>query len=71
MTKVIKVWCEYDFNGPFGGNNNEAAIVVPEHYADGQIEAKVSAYLSKATGESEKNLEGLYGWQHIELPVLK
>lgn len=71
MTKVIKVCCKYDFNGPFGIINNEAVLVVPEHYADGQIEAKVSAYLSKATGESEKNLESLYDWEHIELPVLK
>jgi len=26
----IKVWCEFDIGGNFGGNNNEEVFIVPE-----------------------------------------
>lgn len=68
--KFISVWCEYDFNGSFGGNNNEEAYIVDESLSDDEIEAKVVTELAECTGESVEDLDGLFGWQVISIAKL-
>lgn len=69
--KYIEVWCEYDFNGSFGGNNNEAVFEVDENMnADDTIE-KVVDYLSNKTSLSKEDLEDLWDWEFIEIEELK
>lgn len=66
----IKVWCEYDINGSFGGNNNEDIFTVSESVLD--IEKVVLQYIMNCTGLSEEDLEGewMYGWEFIEVEEL-
>jgi len=63
----IKVWCEYDFGGSFGGNNNEGVFIAPLE----DIEVKVLEMLKKCTGLSEEDLDGLWDWEFIEVGELK
>ena len=63
----IKVWCEYDFSGNFGGNNNEDVFEVNK---DDDIEKLVSNFLIKVTGLDEEDLEGLYDWNYITISQL-
>ena len=63
----IKVWCEYDFSGNFGGNNNEDIFEVN---MDDNIDKLVLNFLIKATGLDEEDLEGLYGWNYINISQL-
>ncbi len=63
----IKVWCEYDFSGNFGGNNNEDIFKVN---MDDNIDKLVLNFLIKATGLDEEDLEGLYGWDYISISQL-
>lgn len=66
----IKVWCEYDISGNFGGNNNQEVFIVPENVLD--IEKVVLQYIMNCTGLSEEDLEGgwMYGWEFIEVEEL-
>ena len=64
----IKVWCEYDFNGSFGGYNNESVFIVEE---GGNIEKLVLRMLMKNTCLTEDELEGFYDWDFIEVEELK
>ncbi|APU01930.1 hypothetical protein [Aeromonas phage L9-6] len=72
-SSTIKIWCEYDISGQFGGNNNEevVSITFPEHVQEnernGYIEDVVLTYVQKMTYEDADNLEGLYGWEHIDI----
>ncbi len=68
--KFISVWCEYDFNGAFGGNNNEEAFIVDESLSDDEIEAKVVTELAGRTGETVEDLEGLFDWKVVEIATL-
>ncbi|CAM0065508.1 hypothetical protein VPHF86_0296 [Vibrio phage F86] len=68
--KFISVWCEYDFNGAFGGNNNEEAYIVDDSLSVDEIEAKVVAELSACTGESAEDLDGLFSWRVINVVKL-
>ncbi len=63
----IKVWCEYDFSGNFGGNNNEDIFKVN---MDDNIDKLVLNFLIKATGLDEEDLEDLYGWNYINISQL-
>ena len=66
----IKVWCEWDFNGEFGGNNNEDVFEVDVEWSDDDITSRVSDLLVKCTGESEDDLEGLFGWRFVSVRKL-
>lgn len=59
---LIQVWCEYDINGEFGGNNNEDVFFVEE---GSDVESLVKDRISLATGLEEDELEDLYGWAYL------
>lgn len=61
----IKIWCEYDISGDFGGNNNETCMIVSNEIATEDVDLKVAEYLSECTGFSIDELEGLFGWEYI------
>ena len=65
--RYVKVWCEYDFSGNFGGNNNEDIFKVN---MDDNIDKLVLNFLIKATGLDEEDLEDLYGWNYINISQL-
>lgn len=67
----IKVWCEYDIGGMFGGNNNEDIFEVNDDLTKEQIEELVVNYVTSSTGESEEELEGLYDWESVDIAELK
>lgn len=66
----IKVWCEYDFSGNFGGNNNEDVFEVDESLTEEQVGDLVLDYLVSRTGCSEEELDDLYGWEYIAMKTL-
>lgn len=68
--RTIQVWCEYDMNGQFGGNNNEEVFTVDATFSDDEVDALVLKVVSRDTGESEEELDGLYGWSDITLEQL-
>lgn len=70
-TCYIKVWCEYDFSGNFGGNNNEEVFEVPYEYNQDKVDKVVVQYLSTQTGLDEEELEDLYGWEYIQIGLLE
>lgn len=61
--KFIKIWCEYDISGDFGGNNEEDLLIVENESVD--IAAEVLNIIKNRTGLSEEDLEGLYDWEFI------
>lgn len=66
----IKVWCEYDFSGNFGGDNNEEVFAVIDGTSAEEIESMVLSKLSNFTGVEEEELDGLFGWEYIEIEDL-
>lgn len=64
-TKLIKLWCEYDFGGDFGSNNNEDVVVVEDGITGDEIEKRLLTYLEKITCLSEGDLEGLWDWEYV------
>ena len=66
----IKVWCEYDFCGSFGGNNNEEVFVVEDDLDGSVIDARIGEYLVNTTNISEEDLEGLWDWNFINISKL-
>ena len=67
----IKVWCEYDFNGSFGGNNNEEVMVVETGLSRKEVNTLVYDYLRKVSRLGKEGLEGLWDWEFIEVKELK
>ena len=72
----IKVWCEYDINGDFGGDNNEAVFSVIYGADVEELLTKRYSYLWEEVkdGDSDETslLEaGLMGWEYITLEELK
>lgn len=61
--KYIKIWCEYDFGGSFGGDNNEDVFIINDEFCD--IDEIVLAKLSERTNLLPEQLEDLYGWEYI------
>lgn len=59
---LVHAWCEYDFSGSFGGNNNEDIFNVDDGLTEEQINDLVVSYLEKNSGLSEDELDGLWGW---------
>lgn len=73
---MIRVWCEYDINGRFGGNNNEEVFqvvfptdITPDAY-DMHISLMVEKYVKDVTDLHPLELEGLFDWFYIEPKVL-
>ena len=63
--KYIKVRCEYDFGGSFGGNNNEEICAVADNTTDEEVEDFVMKYLMGNSGfEDKEDLKGMYGWEY-------
>lgn len=67
----IKIWCEYDISGNFGGNNNEEVFLVDGDLSEGQVDTLVIAELMTITHFSQEELEGLHGWEYINVEILK
>lgn len=62
--KLIKVWCEYDFNGDFGGNNNEDVVPMLVDTSTKEIGKELLQMLLVETGlDKEEDLEDLWGWE--------
>lgn len=73
---MIKVWCEYDINGSFGGNNNEEVFQVifpsdiePDAY-DMHISLMVEKYIKDVTDLDDDDLDGLFDWSYHSPRVL-
>lgn len=70
----IKVWCEYDISGSFGGNNNEDVFEINDTYTEFEIDqALIKRFQELAEDtECETNLieEGLMGWEYIGISTL-
>lgn len=69
--KHIKIWCEYDFGGNLGGNNNEEVLTLSEDLSGKEISQLVNDYLRKATGLGKEDLEGMWNWEFIKVVELK
>jgi len=70
MKSYIKIWCEYDICGPFGGNNNEQVLVVDhdEHNVDRKsITEIVEKYVIDMSGCSKDEIDGLWTWNFISI----
>lgn len=61
----IKIWCEHDISGDFGGNNNETCMIVSNEIATEDVDLKVAEHLSERTNCSIDELEGLFDWEYI------
>lgn len=66
----INVWCEYDINGSFGGDNNEDIFEVDDTLTPSEVEALVLSKLKSITGLGEEDLEDLYSWEFITIKKL-
>lgn len=68
---LVKIWCEYDINGDFGGNNDEALARItfpadmPSDEYIGYIFEVVEKYVSEQTGLDADDLDGLVGWSYV------
>ena len=73
--RFIRVWCEYDFGGSFGSNNNEEVFSVSESVSTEDIEALVKSVLSSVQDELDDGEDlfedGLAGWEFINIEVLE
>lgn len=74
--KFIKVWCEHDISGSFGGNHNEEVFAVSDDLSDSDIndiiEAKYSFELECAEYSYEEAVGfGFLGWEFISMVELK
>ncbi|UOX40517.1 hypothetical protein UGMREWDR_CDS0211 [Aeromonas phage GomatiRiver_11] len=73
---MIRVWCEYDINGRFGGNNNEEVfrVIFPADIESDtysmHISLMVEKYVKDVTGLNMDELDGLFDWSYIEPKVL-
>jgi len=63
----IKVWCEYDINGDFGGNNNEKVFYVSDSLDQCDIDDLVSDFIQKSTGLDKEELDDMYDWEYIKV----
>lgn len=68
---AIKVWCEYDISGSFGGNNNEQCLLISDQLTQEEIDNLVIGFVSRRCGLDKEDLEDLYDWQYIVLDELK
>ena len=68
--RFIKVWCEYDIGGSFGGNNNESAYIIDDNLGEDIVNDLVLKHLLNCTGLDEEELEGLYDWERLSISKL-
>tara|TARA_R110000851_G_scaffold63646_1_gene145462 strand:- start:1590 stop:1811 length:222 start_codon:yes stop_codon:yes gene_type:complete len=70
--RFIKVWCEYDISGEFGGNNNEAVYQVEEGSDVGLlVDNLICGSINMDKDENfEEEMEGLYDWEYITISKL-
>ncbi len=66
----INVWCEYDINGSFGGDNNEDIFEVDDTLTPSEVEVLLLSKLKSITGLGEEDLEDLYSWEFITIKKL-
>lgn len=66
----IKVWCEYDFSGAFGGGNNEDVFEIPDNHDSDVVAASVASIVSRRTGLDVDELDGLFDWEYLEIESL-
>lgn len=74
MISYIKIWCEYDICGSFGGNNNEHVLVVDhdEHIVDREaITEIIEKYVIDMSGCSKDEIDGLWTWDFISIMEIK
>lgn len=69
--QLIKIWCEYDISGEFGGNNDEDVLLVDEDFSVEEIEKEVLSILRGRTDLDEEDLDGLWGWEGISATVIR
>lgn len=67
----IKVWCEYDFGGEFGGNHDQDVFQIDDRLSHKDIQNLVLKFLCEAIGLDENDLEGCWGWDFITITKLK
>jgi len=67
--QYIKVWCEFDIGGEFGGNNNEEVFIVPDGVNVKEALTKRYGYLvDECELESMDELvDDLMGYQYITI----
>lgn len=70
MSLFIKVECEYDISGAFGGNNNQHVFMIGPDYDEDDVEKIILKELSSRTGLYEEELEDLYNWEYIDIKEL-
>ncbi|AUS02879.1 hypothetical protein NVP2275O_298 [Vibrio phage 2.275.O._10N.286.54.E11] len=69
-SNFIKVWCEYNISGSFGGNNNEEVL---EYNGDSEvddIDQLVLDFMKRKTNLTEEELEDLHGWEWLVMEEL-
>lgn len=70
----IKVWCEYDISGSFGGNNNEEVFAVPDSYTSEDIDKllteKYASYSETCDCDESLLADDLMGWSFISIESL-
>lgn len=66
----IKVWCEYDFSGNFGANNDQDVFEIEDDLSQDYIEDLVFDLLSGHTGLDNEDLSGCYDWEYISVSKL-
>ena len=70
----IKVWCEYDISGQFGGNNDEDVFAVPDTCSSEEIDEMLTKKFASYSEECDCGVsllaDGLMGWEFITVKIL-
>lgn len=73
----IKVWCEYDFGGSFGGNNNEEVYEISDFLSKEDIDVILETAFAELWEEVDEEKDGttileagLLGWEYITIDRL-
>lgn len=60
---LVHAWCEYDFGGSLGGNNNEEIFRVDSNLSKDEVRTLIFEYIKNASGvEEDEDLEGMWGF---------
>ncbi len=65
----IKLWCEYDISGTFGGNNNEEILAIPEDFT-GSVPDLLREHVNNRCPYLEEDDEGLWDYEYIDVFML-
>lgn len=72
----IKIWCEYDICGNFGGNNDQEIcnIIFPADLElamrNAYVDERVKEHIISMTDLSVDDISGLFGWDYVQPVVL-